>query len=66
MLRVNDVDVIPLSDDFNDIAALEEYKRLPRPKEDFAKWLVKAGYVKNAPAAPVEKRKPRPVNPKEL
>lgn len=60
-LRINDVDVIPLTEDFNDLTALEEYKKSPRPKEDFAKWLVKTGYVKNAPAAPVEKRKPKQV-----
>jgi hypothetical protein len=60
-LRINDVEVIPAAPDFNENVALAEYRMLLRPKEDFAKWLVKAGYVKNAPSAPVEKRKPRQV-----
>lgn len=57
MLKVNEVEVVPMAADFNIESALVEYKAFPKPKVDFAKWLVSMGYVRVAPVAPVEKRK---------
>lgn len=63
MLKVNEVEVIPVVEDFNIDSALVEYKASPKPKVDFAKWLVSMGYVRIAPVVIVEKRKAKPATP---
>lgn len=59
VLRVNDVHVIPNDVSFNSALALEDYRKVPKPKPEYSAWLIQMGYVRLAPVTKESGRKTR-------